>query len=227
MWMFSRIKESHRSILVVLAAYVVFWIVIFPMISDCVIFGTDCSGNAGRSLAPLFGFLETGRVGMLSDGSTYTYNPLGYSTVLWLLGVQPEMLHPFATVIPIQAALLFAIGLMVFAVVKEVWGRFAVTALVIAVFNPNALFVAAQPREDSFFAFFIAVAITSILRHRFGLVCKFSAHRTLFNLCTSGPVAGVCPGDGPSRCRTRVFEKRCGGCVTGVDSNPALDVSFI
>ncbi len=161
MWMFSRIKESRGAILIVLTIYVVLWIVIFPMISDCFIFGTDCSSNAGRSLYPLFGFLETGQFGMLSGGITYTYNPPGYAAVLWLLGVQPGMAHPFASVIPVQAALLFAIGLMVFAVVKEVWGRFAVTALVIAVFNPNALFVVAQPREDTFFAFFIAVAIAA------------------------------------------------------------------
>jgi hypothetical protein len=162
MWVLRYIWEGRFGILLVLAVYIVVWAVIFPFISDCVIFETECSTNAQRSLWPLFGYLETGRFAGLADGSTYTYNPPGYAVILWLLNVQPDSARPFASIIPIQAALYFAIGLGVYAIVKDVWGRFATTALVITVFNPNAMFVVTQPREDTFFSFFIAAAIAAI-----------------------------------------------------------------
>jgi 4-amino-4-deoxy-L-arabinose transferase-like glycosyltransferase len=68
----------------------------------------------------------------------------------------------FLPVILLQAVLHFAIGVMVYAIVAQWWPRYALIALMLTVFNPNALLVAAEPRSDTVFAFFVVAATTAV-----------------------------------------------------------------
>ncbi len=161
MWVIEQLRNGWKAILAISLIYVLMWAVLLPAITDCFVLVNHCSTHVMRSLEPLLGYLSTGNIVHTGDpGQIYTYNPIGYAIVLFALGSY-EGERQFLSVILVHAVLMLTIGLLVYAIVAEFFPRMATLAFALTVFNPNALFVAVQPKEDFFFAFFVALAMTA------------------------------------------------------------------
>jgi len=143
----------------VFATYVVAWALLLPAVQSCFIADSECGGNVYRSLYPLQAFLQTGRLLEYADSETpYTTHPIGYSIVLaatlWISQSQPLL-----PIVVLQLLLLFSCGIAVAVILSPLGRGPALTGLALTAFNPNAWFVAVQPRTDLVFSAFLAVTL--------------------------------------------------------------------
>lgn len=143
----------------VFATYVVAWALLLPAVQSCFSADSECGGNVYRSLYPLQAFLQTGRLLEYADSTTpYTTHPIGYSIVLaatfWISESQPLL-----PIVVLQLLLLFACGIAVAVILSPLGRGPALTGLALTVFNPNAWFVAVQPRTDMVFGACLAVTL--------------------------------------------------------------------
>jgi len=162
-WVFQRVGDGWKGILAITLLYLVLWAAILPAASDCFVYASDnhCSTNAGRSLQPLHNYLRSGTGLQTSDtDQIHTIYPIGYSIVLFATGGH-EGAQQFLPVILFQALLLLLSGFIVYAIAVEFFPGLAVLAFGLSIFNPNSLFVAVQPREDTIFAFLIVLAMVA------------------------------------------------------------------
>jgi hypothetical protein len=156
------IRHSWRSIAVVAAVYIAVWGVILTFGGDCFVLGNDCSGNAARSLDPVYGYVENGTLSLPgAPEESYTLHPIGYAALLYLTGAYEGDL-PFLIPVLIQVALLFFAGLITYSIAQAFWPRVALLGFLLVIFNPNTVFVTIQAKEDSLFAFFIAASLYSV-----------------------------------------------------------------
>jgi len=162
-WVLQRLRDGWRGILVIALLYLVLWAVILPAASDCFVYDSanHCSTNAGRTLQPLLEYLraDPGFETRTTD-QIHTIYPIGYSVVLFATGGH-EGAQQFLPAVLFQVLLLLLSGFLVYAIAVEFFPGLAALAFGLCIFNPNSLFVAVQPREDTIFTFLVVLAMVA------------------------------------------------------------------